>query len=75
MDLNEYSLQPFLQYNSSTIAKLQRINVGDILSDFESQITEAAASVQARKNLSDFHGCTFDIISINVILKSYLNNH
>lgn len=49
LDLNEYSVQPFLHDNSSTIAKLQRIIVCDMFSDFESQITVAAASVQARK--------------------------
>lgn len=35
-DTNEYSLEPFLQDNSSTIAELQRIIVCDIFSDFES---------------------------------------
>lgn len=60
LDLNEYSLQPFLQDNSSTIAKLQRIIVCDMFSVFESQITVAAASVQARKKSFSFswmHHC------------------
>lgn len=57
-DTNEYSLRPFLQDNSSTIAEIQRINVGDILSDFESEITATAASVQIRQILPAFHGCT-----------------
>uniref|UniRef100_A0A8W8HKQ2 Uncharacterized protein n=1 Tax=Magallana gigas TaxID=29159 RepID=A0A8W8HKQ2_MAGGI len=57
-DTNEYSLRLFLQDNSSTIAEIQRINVGDILSDFESEITATAASVQIRQILPAFHGCT-----------------
>lgn len=55
-DTNEYSLVPFLQDNRSRIAELQRINVGDIFSDFESQITATAASVQTRQILPAFHG-------------------
>lgn len=55
-DTNVYSLVPILQDNSPTIAELQRNNVGDILSDFESQITATAASVQNREILPAFHG-------------------
>lgn len=58
---NEYSLVPFLQDNRSTISELERINVGDIFRDFESQITATAASVQTRQILQilpAFHGCT-----------------
>lgn len=37
-DTNVYSLEPFIQDNGFTIVELQRINVRDIFSDFESQI-------------------------------------
>lgn len=47
-DTNESSLVPFVQDNGSTIAELQGINIGDLFSDFESQTTVAAASVQTK---------------------------
>lgn len=39
-DTNEYSLRPFLQDNSSIIAEIQRINVGDILSDLNPKLQQ-----------------------------------